>query len=148
MPLVKEKQLAASDVIADDTVRVAVEKDDKVEALHAGPKVTHITVEPTAIKIGKPTEYAQLVTARKLSDGTRADVTRMAKISLQSGVVVETSPRGMVRPSDKDGATNVKVAFMGKTASIPVNVSGMKAAAEARLRSRCDAHHVEAGLQS
>jgi WD40 repeat protein/mono/diheme cytochrome c family protein len=125
VPLVEKKQLAASDVIADDTVRVAVEKEDKPEALPAGAKVTDITVQPSAIQIRKPNEYAQLIVTAKLADGTLADVTRMAKISLQSGVVVETSPRGLVRPSD-DGKGVLQVAFMGKSASIPVEVSGMK----------------------
>ncbi|MFM7604629.1 MAG: WD40 repeat domain-containing protein, partial [Prosthecobacter sp.] len=81
VPLVKEKALAASDVLADNTVRVDVKKDDKVETLHTGPTVASIEVEPANIKIAKPSEYAQLLITAKMSDGTRADVTRMAKIT-------------------------------------------------------------------
>ncbi|MGV3664420.1 MAG: DUF1549 domain-containing protein [Prosthecobacter sp.] len=127
VPLVKEKVLAASDVIADDTVRVDVKKDDKVETLHAGPTVASIEVEPASIKIAKPTEYAQILITAKMSDGTRADVTRMAKIAPANAGVVQVDSRGMVRP-DKDGATALNISFMGRTASVPANVSGMNAA--------------------
>lgn len=127
VPLVKEKVLAASDVIADDTVRVDVKKDDKVETLHAGPTVASIEVEPANIKIGKPSEYAQILITAKMSDGTRADVTRMAKITAAKGDVVQIDSRGMIRP-DKDGATAINISFMGRTASVPANVSGLNVA--------------------
>ncbi|MFN0076743.1 MAG: DUF1549 domain-containing protein [Prosthecobacter sp.] len=127
VPLVKEKILAASDVIADDAVRVEVKKDDKVETLHAGPTVASIDVEPTTIKIGKPAEYAQLLVTARMSDGTRADITRMAKITAANEGVIDISTRGLVRP-DKDGATSVKIAFLGKSATVPVTVAGMNAA--------------------
>lgn len=127
VPLVKEKILAASDVIADDTVRVDVKKDDKVETLHPGPTVASIEVEPAAIKIGKPSEYAQILITAKMSDGTRADVTRMAKITAAAANIVKIDERGMVRP-DKDGATAVNISFMGRTASVPTNVSGLNVA--------------------
>ncbi len=127
VPLVKEKVLAASDVIADDTVRVDVQNDDKVETLHTGPTVASIEVEPANIKIAKPTEYAQILITAKMSDGTRADVTRMAKIAAAGANVVKVDPRGMIRP-DKDGATMLNISFMGRTASVPANVSGMNTA--------------------
>jgi WD40 repeat protein/mono/diheme cytochrome c family protein len=127
VPLVKEKILAATDVIVDDSVRAVLEKNNKVETLHTGPTVASIDVEPTTIKIGKPTEYAQLLITARMSDGTRADVTRMAKITSENADIVDVNTRGMVRP-DKDGATNVKISFQGKTANIPVNVSGMNIA--------------------
>jgi len=127
VPLEKEKILAATDVIVDDSVRVVIEKDNKIETLHMGPTVASIDVEPTTIKIGKPTEYAQLLVTARMSDGTRADVTRMAKITSENADIVDVNTRGMVRP-DKDGATSVKVSFLGKTANIPVNVSGMNVA--------------------
>jgi WD40 repeat protein/mono/diheme cytochrome c family protein len=127
VPLAKEKVLAASDVIADDTVRVDVKKDDKVETLHTGPTVASIEVEPANIKIAKPSEYAQILITAKMSDGTRADVTRMAKITAAKGEVVQIDSRGMVRP-DKDGATAINISFMGRTASVPANVSGLNVA--------------------
>ncbi len=127
VPLVKEKILAASDVIVDDAVRVDVKADDKVETLHTGPTVASIDVEPTTIKIGKPTEYAQLLVTARMSDGTRADVTRMAKITAANDGVIDIDSRGMVRP-DKDGSSSVKISFLGKTANVPVTVAGMNMA--------------------
>jgi WD40 repeat protein/mono/diheme cytochrome c family protein len=127
VPLVKEKILAASDVIADDTVRVDVKKDDKVETLPPGPTVASIEVEPANIKIAKPSEYAQILITAKMSDGTRADVTRMAKITAAKADVVQIDSRGMVRP-DKDGATAINISFMGRTASVTANVSGLNLA--------------------
>jgi len=127
VPLVKEKILAASDVIVDDTVRVEVAKDKKVETLHTGPTVASIEVEPSTIKIGKPAEYAQILVTARMSDGTRADVTRMAKIAAASDGVVDINVRGMVRPQ-QNGATSVKISFLGKTAELPANVSGMNVA--------------------
>jgi WD40 repeat protein len=127
VPLVKEKILAASDVIADDAVRVEVKQDDKVETLHNGPTVASIEVEPATIKIGKPAEYAQLIVTATMSDGTHADITRMAKITAASEGVIDINSRGLVRP-DKDGTTSVKIAFLGKTATVPVTVGGMNAA--------------------
>ena len=125
VPLVESKQLAASEVIADDTVRIEVKKDDKPEALHAGAAIASLEVQPVAIKISKPNEYAQLLITAKLADGTSADVTRMAKVGFQGGDLVEISKRALVRPSD-DGKGALQIAFMGKTASIPVEISGMK----------------------
>ena len=125
VPLAEKKILAASDVIADDTVRVDVQKDDKPETLAAGAAIASIEVQPAAIKLGKPNEYAQVLIIAKLADGTSADVTRMAKISVQGGSFAEINSRGLVRPED-DGRGSLQIAFMGKTASVPVEVTGMK----------------------
>ena len=125
VPLDQEKTLAAKDVIVDDSVRPEVREDAKVETIHAGPTLASIAVEPTSVAIGKPTEYAQLLITATMSDGTHADITRMAKLVAEGGVV-SIDKRGMVRP-DKDGKGAVKVAFMGKTANIPVEVKGMDA---------------------
>ncbi len=125
VPLAAKKILAASDVIADDTVRVDVQKDDKPETLAAGAVLASIEVLPAAIKLSKPNEYAQVLVTAKLADGTSADVTRMAEISVQGGGFAEVDSRGLVRPED-DGKGTLHIAFMGKTATVPVEISGMK----------------------
>ena len=125
VPLVEKKVLAATDVIADDTVRVEVKKDEKAESLAAGAVLTSIEVQPATIKITKPNEYAQVLITAKLADGTSTDVTRMAKLSFQGGDLVEIDSRAMVRPSD-DGKGSLQIAFMGKTATVPVEITGMK----------------------
>lgn len=127
VPLAKEKVLAAADVIADDTVRVEVKVNDKPETLQPGPAVASIEIEPAKIVIAKPTEYAQLLITARMSDGTRADITRMAKISAAQNQVVRIDARGMVRPH-KDGTTTLNVSFMGRTASVPVSVGGLNVA--------------------
>lgn len=127
VPLVADKALAASEVIADDSVRATARKDDKVETLVPGLTVTGIEVEPKSVSIARPTEYAQLVVTATMSDGTKADITRMAKLTSSSEAAATVNERGMVRPG-KDGAAEIKVAFMGRTAGVPVKVSGMNVA--------------------
>jgi hypothetical protein len=127
VPLVADKALAASEVIADDSVRPTAKKDDKVETLIPGLTVASIEVQPTSVSIAKPNEYAQLLVTATMSDGTKADITRMAKLSSTNAEALNINERGLVRPT-KDGKGEVKIAFMGKTASVPVSVTGMNAA--------------------
>jgi WD40 repeat protein/mono/diheme cytochrome c family protein len=127
VPLVKDKALAASEVIADDSVRATALKDEKVETLVPGLTVESIEVQPTTVKIAKANEYAQLLVTAKMSDGSKADITRMAKLSFNGGDAASVTERGLVRPS-KDGQGEVKIAFMGKSVIVPVNVSGMNLA--------------------
>lgn len=127
VPLVADKALAASEVIADDSVRATARKDDKVETLVPGLTVAGIEVEPKSVNIARPTEYAQLVVTATMSDGTKADITRMAKLTSSSEAAATVNERGMVRPG-KDGAAEIKIAFMGRTAAVPVKVSGMNVA--------------------
>jgi len=127
VPLTENKALAASEVIADDSVRATATKDDKVETLVPGLTVASIEVQPTSISVAKPTEYAQLLVTATMSDGSKADITRMAKLTFNGGDAASVNERGMVRPI-KDGKGEVKVAFMGKSAVIPVSVAGMNLA--------------------
>lgn len=123
VPLKQAEQLAASDVIADDTVRIEAKKDDFIEELHKGATVAAIEVQPPVVKIGRATEYAQILVTAKMTDGTSADITRMAKLTLD-GEVASVDKRGMIRP-DKDGKATLQIAFNGKSASVPVEVGGM-----------------------
>ncbi len=127
VPLVENKALAASEVIADDSVRATAVKDDKVETLVPGLTVASIEVQPTSISLSKPMEYAQLLVTATLSNGTKADVTRMAKLTFQGGEAASINERGLLRPGS-DGKGEVKVAFMGKSATVPVTVTGMNLA--------------------
>ena len=125
VPLVKKEELAASDVIVDDTVRIEAKKDDFIEELPKGAVVASLDVQPASVKIGNATEYAQLLITATMTDGSRADVTRMAKLELK-GDIANLDKRGMVRP-EKDGKASVQIAFNGKSANVPVEVSGMNA---------------------
>ncbi len=126
VPLSKAEVLAANKVIVDDMVRIdATKKADKPETLHVGPTVASIAVEPATIKITKPTEYSQLLVTAKMSDGTSADITRMSKITFEGGDIVDLNERGLVRPTN-DGKGKVSINYIGRTASVPVEISGMK----------------------
>ncbi len=127
VPLVANKALAASDVIADDSVRATAKKDIKVETLVPGVTVASIEVQPTSISIGKPTEYAQLLVTATMSDGTKADVTRMAKLTFTGSEAGSINERGLLRPTT-DGKGEIKIAFMGKAAIVPVAITGMNLA--------------------
>jgi len=124
VPLVADKALAASEVIADDSVRATAKKDDKVETLVPGLTVASLEVEPKQIAIGKPNEYAQLLVTATMSDGSRADITRLAKLTATADAA-SVNARGLVRPT-QDGKGTVKIAFMGRTAEVPFTVSGME----------------------
>jgi len=125
VPLSKKEDLAASDVIVDDTVRIEAKKDNFLEDLHQGAQVASLDVQPSSVKIGKATEYSQLMITAKMTDGTTADVTRMANLTL-TGEVAIMDKRGLVRPN-KDGKAQVEIAFQGKSATVPVEVGGMNA---------------------
>jgi WD40 repeat protein/mono/diheme cytochrome c family protein len=127
VPLVADKALAASEVIADDSVRAIIKKDDKIETLVPGLSVIKIDVEPKNVTIAKPTEYSQLLVTATMSDGSKADITRMAKLTSTNAKAASINERGLVRPA-QDGIAEVKIAFMGKAASVPVKVSGMNVA--------------------
>jgi WD40 repeat protein/mono/diheme cytochrome c family protein len=126
VPLSKAEVLAANKVIADDTVRAVAEKDDKVETLPPGPTLASIEVQPASVKITKPTENAQLLVTATMSDGSKADVTRMGRITVK-GNAATVDNRGLLRPAN-DGKATVEIAFMGKSASLPVEISGMNVA--------------------
>ncbi|MCX6858123.1 MAG: DUF1553 domain-containing protein [Verrucomicrobia bacterium] len=127
VPMVESKTLAASDVIADDSVRATAKKDDKVETLVPGLTVASIEVQPANVQITKPTEYAQILITATMNDGTKADVTRMAKLSFIGSEAAMINERGLLSPT-QDGQGEVKIAFMGKAAKVPVTISGMSLA--------------------
>ena len=107
------------DAIARGTVEKALAK----EALPAGAQVVSLDVAPRNIKLGKPTEYAQVLVTAKLADGTSADVTRMVQIAAQ-GLQADISARGLVRPKvDGKGALVLKLG--AQQMEIPMEVSGM-----------------------
>ena len=124
VPLSPKKDRAASEVIADGSVRPISETAAKVETLKPGLSLRSISVQPQEIAIGKPSEYAQLLITATLSDGTMADVTRMAKITSANDKIIHVDSRGMARPG-VDGATEVRVAFMGQAQTLKAKVTGM-----------------------
>jgi len=96
------------------------------EKLPAGAKVVRIEVQPAAVSLGNPYEYAQLLLIGQLESGERIDVTRMAKLEAPAGVI-KIGPTGIVRPvADGVGAIQVALPGQAATASVAVKVSGQK----------------------
>src|SRR5713226_5742170 len=86
-------------------------------------KLMKLEVTPASIELKTPFEYRQLLITGILNTGDRVDVTRAAKYTVPANVKV--SENGQVRPV-ADGQGQIKVAFQGKSGSIPVLVSGQK----------------------
>jgi len=102
--------------------RAEISKKLAPESLPKGVTVTAVEVQPASIKLGKPTDYAQLLVTARLSDGTSTDATRIAKLGVE-GFKADVSTRGMVRPV-ADGKGSITVTLGGKSASVPAEVSG------------------------
>lgn len=110
------------DYIARSNVEKALEK----ETLAKGAQIGSLEVTPKFIKIGKPTEYAQMLVTAHMTDGTTADVTRMVKVQPQ-GVQAVVSERGMVRPKG-DGKGSLLLTLGTQKAEVPVEISGTNTA--------------------
>ncbi|HZZ78226.1 MAG TPA: DUF1549 domain-containing protein [Gemmataceae bacterium] len=97
------------------------------DTLPPGAKVVKLEVTPAKVELKTPFEYRQLLVTGVLDNGDRVDLTRLAKVN--GPAAVKISERGLVRPA-ADGNGDIKLDFNGKTATIPVVVSGQKAAYE------------------
>jgi len=92
------------------------------EELPKGAVVTGLEIQPNRIKIASPNDYAQLLVTGRLESGDAVDVTRMVRFALKSDLA-EISARGIVRPL-KNGTGKVSVSLAGKTAEVPLEISG------------------------
>ncbi|MDR3621224.1 MAG: DUF1549 domain-containing protein [Paludisphaera borealis] len=106
-PLAMPEEPAPTDKLASDAV------------------VTGLEVEPKAIDLHSPVEYAQLVATAKLASGERVDVTRQVAFK-PSGADVEVSRGGLVKPR-ADGKGKLVLTFADKSVEVPVTVQGVSA---------------------
>ena len=97
------------------------------ESLPAGAKLASIEISPPSVEIADPFGYRQVIVTGVLEGGDRVDVTRMAKA--EAPAAVEISHSGQIRPR-ADGQGDLKFTVEGKTASVPVKVSGLGAKRE------------------
>jgi len=126
VPLADAQTLAAREPDThDQIVRSSLEKGLDAESLPKGAKIASLEVNPKTIKLGKPTEYAQILITARLSDGTAADVTRMAKIQAQ-GIEASISPRALVRPK-VDGKGTLLLTVADQKVEVPMEVTGTEA---------------------
>jgi hypothetical protein len=129
VPLVKEKSPRRQRCHRDDTVRADVKRTTRSRRCTPAPPSPPSRSSLTNVKIAKPTEYAQLLVTATMSDGTRADVTRMAKITAANErACIDIDSRGMMRPDKDGGSSHEDQPSWASTASVPVTVSGMNVA--------------------
>jgi WD40 repeat protein/mono/diheme cytochrome c family protein len=127
VPLSDEKTLAERGFGKEELIqRTTLDKALTPESLPKGAQVVSLEVTPKAIKIGKPTEYAQLLVTAKFKDGSSADVTRLVKMKAE-GVAANISPRGLVRP-ESDGKGSLLLTLGSQKVTVPMEVSGTKVA--------------------
>jgi hypothetical protein len=93
------------------------------EKLPANARLERIEVHPARIVLNHVFDYSQLVLTGVLADGERLDVTRMVDITVPP--LVRISPTGQVRPL-ADGTGVMRFTLAGKTAEVPLTVSGQK----------------------
>jgi hypothetical protein len=95
------------------------------EKLPAGAQITKIEARPTTLQMKTPFDYSQLILTGYQSDGSKIDLTRIAKIEPPANVI-KVSETGLVRPV-ADGSGQLKITLGGQTLQIPVQVNGQKA---------------------
>ena len=93
------------------------------ETLPTGAQIGALDVQPPKVALTGKYEAAQLVITAKLASGDSADVTRMAKITID-GEVAEISANGQIKPL-KNGAGSLRVEIGGQTVTVPVEVSAI-----------------------
>ncbi|MEO7317710.1 MAG: DUF1549 domain-containing protein, partial [Chthoniobacteraceae bacterium] len=106
-----------------NAVNTEMAKAPVPETLPAGAQVASLDVQPAKVVLSGKYESAQLVVTAKLVSGDRADVTRIAKVTM-SGEVAEVSAAGQVRPL-KNGAGTLQIELGGQTATVPVEVAAI-----------------------
>ncbi|MEX2186769.1 MAG: DUF1549 and DUF1553 domain-containing protein [Pirellulales bacterium] len=99
--------------------------EETPEAIPAGVEIASLEVFPEKIDLTNRFDYRQVLLTGLTAEGERVDLTRIAKIEPTADVVT-VSPRGQVRPK-ADGQAVLKISAAGKSAEIPVTVTGAAA---------------------
>jgi hypothetical protein len=99
--------------------------DPAKEQLPSGLKVVSVEAKPVAVELKHKFDYRQVLVTGKLESGETVDLTRMAKVE-QEGNAVGVSADGLVR-AKADGKGKLRFSFEGKSAEVPVMVSGLEA---------------------
>ena len=120
VPVTLSKPNAITAVATADGMNTA---ETVAESLPKGAKVASLNIEPANISLTGASDYTQVLVTAKLSDGTQADVTRIAKLTL-TGAVATANARGQVTPA-KDGAGQFIAELGGQKTSAKVTVNGI-----------------------
>ena len=94
------------------------------ESLPKGAQVMSLDVKPSSVELKNAYEYRQLLITAHLAGGEQFDVTRLVERTVPEGVAT-LSPVGVLRPK-ADGAGEIRFSLAGKTATLPVKVSGQQ----------------------
>lgn len=101
------------------------ESSDSVqESLPDETEVIALEVQPQSLRIASRNEHIQLIVLAKLASGDYADATRGASYRVENELADVTS-RGRFTPR-KNGSGNLSISFAGKSASVPVEIAGLK----------------------
>jgi WD40 repeat protein len=93
------------------------------DSLPEGAEVTSLEIQPDKIKLASPNEYSQLLVTAHLKSGDTADVTRLAKYEMKTGLA-EISSRGLLRPI-KNGTGRLAISVGKSTSAAVIEISGM-----------------------
>ncbi len=115
--------LAASprEVPAAPSVRESLPTSETLDVPQRG-QLEQLLIQPRAIQLRGASDYVQLIVLAEYSHGEQIDVTRST--TFQAVGCCAISPFGRVSPQ-QDGTAILTATFAGKTAEVPVEVSGL-----------------------
>jgi hypothetical protein len=111
-------------ILSITTMLVTYSLSPAAESLPAGAKVATLSVWPAAVELDGPFASSQLLVTAQLEGGATVDATRMATVAVPN--FVAASPAGLLRPH-AEGSGHMTVTLSGKTARVPVRVTGLTA---------------------
>ncbi|HEX3872260.1 MAG TPA: DUF1549 domain-containing protein, partial [Pirellulales bacterium] len=94
------------------------------ETLPANVKLIRIEALPKKIELSHPYDYAQLLLTAVAGGGERFDVTRLATVATEDGLVTVNDRRLMRPQSDGQGVLHCEI--LGQSLDVPVVVTGKK----------------------
>ncbi len=110
--------MSASTALAATTADTAT----PVEKLPANLKIVRLEALPKKIDLKHPYDYAQLLVTAVAASGERIDVTRLATVAADEGLI-RMNDRRLVRPV-RDGQGAIHCEVLGQKIDVPVTVAG------------------------
>jgi hypothetical protein len=86
--------------------------------------IAALEVQPAQIELRSKFAGAQVLVTARLEDGTTADVTRLATLTILQPIA-SVSPLGQVAPV-KNGRTSLSISLGGKKTLVPVTIAGLE----------------------
>ncbi|MEX2578244.1 MAG: DUF1549 domain-containing protein [Verrucomicrobiales bacterium] len=124
-PVDLDSALVQSEADPEKIDRKAARSHAGTGKLPPGRKVAELTVTPSRIALDSPNAYNQLVVTGTLDNGDQADLTGLAKWTLDKPVAT-VSDSGVVRPAET-GEAILTVSFDDRQAAVPVEIGKISA---------------------